>query len=171
DQPLTLSAQITFEQSYGGIEGDSASSAELYALISSLSGIPLRQDIAVTGSVNQRGEVQPIGAVMEKIEGFYAVCKARGLTGSQGVIIPAANVRHLMLREEVVQAVAEGKFHVWPVRTIDEGLELLTGVPAGERGPDGSYPEGTIHHAVQKRLREWAEGMARFESPRPVTGP
>lgn len=171
DQPLTLSAQITFEQSYGGIEGDSASSAELYALISSLSGIPLRQDIAVTGSVNQRGEVQPIGAVTEKIEGFYAVCKARGLTGSQGVIIPAVNVRHLMLREEVVQAVAEGKFHVWPVRTIDEGLELLTGVPAGECGPDGNYPEGTVHHAVQKCLREWAEGMARFEHPHPVVGP
>lgn len=170
DQPLTLSAQITFEQSYGGIEGDSASSAELYALISSLSGYPLRQDIAVTGSVNQRGEIQPIGAVTEKVEGFYAVCKARGLSGTQGVIIPAANVRHLMLREEVVQAVAEGKFHVWPVRTIDEGLELLTGIPAGERGPDGTYPEGTVHHAAQKRLREWAEGMARFEHPHPVGG-
>ncbi len=168
DQPLTLSAQITFEQSYGGIEGDSASSAELYALISSLSGYPLRQDIAVTGSVNQRGEIQPVGGVTEKVEGFYAVCKARGLTGTQGVIIPAANVRHLMLREEVVQAVAAGKFHVWPVRTIDEGLELLTGVPAGERGPDGSYPEGTVHYAAQKRLREWAEGMARFEHPSPI---
>lgn len=164
-QPLTLSAQITFEQSYGGIEGDSAASAELYALISSLSGYPLRQDIAVTGSVNQKGEIQPIGAVTEKVEGFYAVCKARGLTGTQGVMIPAANVRHLMLREGIVQAVAEGKFHIWPVRTIDEGLELLTGAPAGERGPDGAYPEGTVHHAAQKRLREWAEGMARFEHP------
>jgi lon-related putative ATP-dependent protease len=171
DQPLTLSAQITFEQSYGGIEGDSASSAELYALLSSLSGCAVRQDIAVTGSINQKGEIQPIGGATEKVEGFYAICQARGLTGTQGVMIPAANVRHLMLREEIVQAVADGQYHVWPVATIDEGLELLTGVPAGERGADGAYTEGSVHHAAQSRLREWAEGIARFEHPHAITGP
>lgn len=161
-QPLSLSASITFEQSYSGIEGDSASSPELYALLSSLSNIPLRQDIAVTGSVNQRGEIQPIGGVNEKIEGFFHLCQARGFTGSQGVVIPASNVDHLMLHEDVVTAVAHHQFHVWPITTIDQGIELLTGIPAGTRHTDGSYPEGTVHHVVQARLRELAEELNHF---------
>ncbi|RMG98484.1 MAG: ATP-binding protein [Chloroflexi bacterium] len=162
DQPLTLTASLTFEQNYSGIEGDSASSTELYALLSSLSEIPINQGIAVTGSVNQRGEIQPIGGVNEKIEGFFRVCQARGLTGEQGVIIPASNVDNLMLDEAVVEAVAEGKFHIWPVRTVDEGIEILTGVPAGERDENGEFPEGTVHYAVQKRLRELAEEFKSF---------
>ena len=155
--PLTLSASVTFEQSYGGVEGDSAASAELYALLSSLAGIPLRQGVAVTGSVNQHGDVQAIGAVNEKIEGFYAVCRRSGLTGNQGVIIPRSNVHHLMLRDEVIEAVSAGRFHVWAVATIDEGLELLTGVPAGDRGADGEFPEETVHRGVEERLRTLAE--------------
>ncbi|MCK7467452.1 MAG: hypothetical protein MZU91_04520 [Desulfosudis oleivorans] len=126
-----MSASICFEQSYGGVDGDSASSTEIYAILSSLSELPLRQDIAVTGSVNQKGEIQPIGGVNQKIEGFFDVCRARGLTGGQGVMIPQLNVPELILRKDVVKAVAEGKFHIWPVKTIDEGIELLTGVPAG----------------------------------------
>jgi lon-related putative ATP-dependent protease len=161
-QPLSLTASLTFEQNYGGIDGDSASSTELYALLSSLSDIPVKQGIAVTGSVNQRGEVQPIGGVNEKIEGFFRICQARGLTGEQGVMVPASNVAHLMLDNDVVKAVADGQFHVWPVRTIDEGIELLTGVPAGEQAEDGSYPEGTIHHAVQTRLLNLAEDLKAF---------
>jgi lon-related putative ATP-dependent protease len=132
DKPMALAASICFEQSYAGVEGDSASSTELYGLMSSLSGIPIRQGIAVTGSVNQRGQIQPIGGVNEKIEGFFAVCKAKGLTGEQGVVIPAANIKNLMLKEEVIEAVREEKFHVWAVTTADEGIELLTGIPAGE---------------------------------------
>ncbi len=155
--PLTLSASVTFEQSYAGVEGDSAASAELYALLSSLAGIPLRQGIAVTGSVDQHGDVQAIGAVNEKIEGFYAVCRRSGLTGEQGVIIPRSNVRHLMLRDEVIEAVSAGRFHIWAVATIDEGLELLTGIPAGDRGPDGEFTEETLHRAVEERLRALAE--------------
>ncbi|HEX6618586.1 MAG TPA: AAA family ATPase [Solirubrobacteraceae bacterium] len=155
--PLTLSASVTFEQSYAGVEGDSAASAELYALLSSLAGMPLRQSIAVTGSVNQYGDVQAIGAVNEKIEGFYAVCSRSGLSGDQGVIIPRSNVHHLMLRDEVIEAVSAGRFHIWAVATIDEGLELLTGVPAGERGADGEFPEETVHRAVEERLRALAE--------------
>ena len=162
DKPLSLSATITFEQSYEGVEGDSASSTELYALMSALSGLPLRQDIAVTRSVNQHGQIQPVGGVNEKIEGFFAVCKARGLTGSQGVIIPEANVQHLMLKPEVVKAVEEGKFHIYPVRTVDEGIEILTGVAAGERQPDGSWPEGTVNYLVDKRLREMAVQLRQF---------
>ncbi|MFQ5399460.1 MAG: Lon protease family protein [Anaerolineae bacterium] len=161
-QPLSLTASLTFEQNYGGVDGDSASSTELYALLSSLSGIPIKQGIAVTGSVNQRGEVQPIGGVNEKIEGFFRVCEARGLTGEQGVMIPASNAKNLMLHEDVVMAVAEGKFHIWPVKTIDEGIELLTGVPAGERNEDGTYPEGTVHYVVQNRLLELAEELKAF---------
>ncbi|MEJ2033074.1 MAG: ATP-binding protein [Deltaproteobacteria bacterium] len=160
--PLTLSASITFEQLYEGVEGDSASSTELYALLSSLSELPIRQELAVTGSVNQRGEVQAIGGVNEKIEGFFEVCRAKGLTGSQGVMIPAANCTHLMLREHVVAAVAEGKFHIYPVATIDEGITLLTGTEAGERQDDGSYPEGTINSLVQGRIRELAEKAKAF---------
>jgi predicted ATP-dependent protease len=155
--PLTLSASIAFEQLYEEVEGDSASSAELYAVLSSLSGLPISQGLAVTGSVNQQGEVQAIGAVNAKIEGFFDVCRARGLTGEQGVLIPASNVRHLMLREDVVEAVAARQFHVFPIHTIDEGTALLTGLEAGERGPDGTFPAGSLNALVQERLREMAE--------------
>ncbi len=162
DRPLALSASLTFEQTYHGVDGDSASSTELYALLSSLSGLPLRQDLAVTGSVNQHGVIQPIGGVNEKIEGFFDVCRMRGLTGSQGVLIPAANVRHLMLRHDVVEAVSEGRFHVYPVESVDEGIALLTGRPAGERQKDGTYPEGSVNRAVDDRLRTLAEAGRRF---------
>ncbi len=160
--PLAVSATITFEQSYSQIDGDSASSTELYALLSALSGVPLHQGIAVTGSVNQYGQVQAVGGVTHKIEGFFAVCKAHGFTGKQGVMIPTTNVPTLMLDDEVVDAVREGKFSIWQVRTIDEGIELLTGVPAGTRGEDGSYPEGTIHRMVEDRLRQFAETAQSF---------
>jgi len=163
--PLSLGATLCFEQSYEGVEGDSASSTELYALLSSLSGLPVRQDLAVTGAVDQRGQVQAIGGVNEKIEGWYEVCKARGLTGTQGVIIPEANLKHLMLKPEVVEAVRQGRFHIYAVRTVDEGISLLTGVPAGERGPDGRYPEGTVNERVARRLRELAEGIRAFGRP------
>jgi len=163
DKPASLSASICFEQSYEGIEGDSASSTELYALLSSISGIPLKQSIAVTGSVNQRGEIQPIGGVSQKIEGFFDVCKSNGLTGSQGVIIPRQNVRNLMLREDIVEAVKEGKFHVYPVSTIDQGIEVLTGVEAGELH-NGTYPEGSINYSVDKRLKALAIKLREFGS-------
>ena len=162
DVPLTFSATIAFEQSYEEVEGDSASSAELYALLSSLSGYPVRQDLAVTGSVNQHGQVQAIGGVNEKIEGFFDVCRQKGLTDRQGVLIPQSNVKNLMLREDVVEAVKEGKFHIYPIATIDEGIELLTGVEAGTGNADGSYPENTVNHAVQKRLRDLAEKVQAF---------
>ncbi|MBI4639872.1 MAG: AAA family ATPase [Candidatus Tectomicrobia bacterium] len=163
DKPLTMSASICFEQSYSGVDGDSASSTEIYALLSSLSGLPLRQDIAVTGSVNQKGEIQPIGGVNEKIEGFFDVCRAKGLTGTQGVIIPALNVADLMLKKEVVEAVKEGKFHIYPVNTIDEGIEILTEIEAGTRKDDGAYEEGTVNFFVDRRLRDLAEQMREFE--------
>ncbi|MBK5273952.1 MAG: AAA family ATPase [Desulfuromonadales bacterium] len=159
EHPLSLSASICFEQSYDGIEGDSASSTELYALLSALSGIPVKQGIAVTGSVNQRGMIQPIGGVNFKIEGFFAVCKAQGLTGRQGVMIPGANERHLMLNDEVVAAVAAGQFHIWSVETIEQGIEILTGMPAGQRGKHGVFPSKTIFHLVAKRLADMAERM------------
>ncbi len=162
DKPLVLSATIAFEQLYEEVEGDSASSTELYTLLSSLSGLPLRQDIAITGSVNQRGEIQPIGGVNRKIEGFFEVCKARGLDGKQGVMIPHQNVRHLMLKDEVINAVKEGKFSIYSIKTIDEGIEVLTGVPAGTRKEDGSYPEGTVHYLVNKRLKEMANTVKEF---------
>ncbi len=162
DIPLSLSASLCFEQSYEGVEGDSASSTELYAILSSLSGVPIRQNIAVTGSVNQKGEIQPIGGVNQKIEGFFHVCQSRGLTGSQGVMIPYQNLRNLMLREEVVDAVREGRFHVYAAKTIDEGLEILTGIPAGEKRADGSYPEGTINFLVQTQLRDMAEKLKGY---------
>jgi len=162
NKPLSLSASLCFEQSYEGVEGDSASSTELYAIISSLSGLPVKQGIAVTGSVNQKGEVQPIGGVNQKIEGFLDVCKAKGLTGHQGVIIPHQNVRNLMLREDVVDAVTQGQFHIYAVRTVDEGIEVLTGVVAGERRPDGSYPEGSINYLMDERLSELAQGLKDF---------
>jgi lon-related putative ATP-dependent protease len=165
DKPLSLSASICFEQSYSGVEGDSASSTELYAILSSLADLPIRQNIALTGSVNQKGEVQPIGGVNQKIEGFFDVCKAKGLAGDQGVMIPQLNVRHLMLREDVVQAVREGQFHIYSVKTIDEGIELLTGVPAGERQADGTYPEGTVNYRVDRQLRELAERLKGYHSP------
>jgi lon-related putative ATP-dependent protease len=162
-KPLSLSASISFEQLYEEVEGDSASSTELYALLSSLSGLPIKQGIAVTGSVDQQGNVQPIGGVNEKIEGFFLTCQHRGLTGEQGVLIPAQNAVHLMLRADVRQAVAEGKFHVYPVRTIDEGIEILTGVPAGELQDDGTYREGTVHARVMARLAEIAENLVEKE--------
>ncbi len=160
--PLSINATITFEQSYDEVEGDSASSTELYALLSALSDLPLHQGIAVTGSVNQHGEIQAVGGVTFKIEGFFAVCKAKGLTGEQGVIIPASNVPNLMLEEEVIDAVRAGQFHIWAVRSIDEGIELLTGVPAGQRDSEGQYPEGTVHRLVEDRLREYAERLRAF---------
>jgi len=150
-RPLSLSASLVFEQQYGGVEGDSASSAELYALLSALAGAPLRQALGVTGSVNQHGDVQAIGGVNEKIEGFYDLCRERGLSGEQGVLIPEANVKHLMLREDVMEAVAGGRFAVYPVRTVDEGIELLTGVAAAE-----------IHARVEARLIEFAEKARAF---------
>jgi predicted ATP-dependent protease len=157
DFPLSLSASLVFEQSYSGIDGDSASSTELYALISSLSGAPLRQDVAVTGSVNQWGEIQPIGGINEKVEGFFATCRAVGLTGGQGVLLPVQNIDGLVLRQEVIEAIRERRFHLYPVRTIDEGLEVLTGFKAG-----GVEDEGTIHYLAAKRLRGLAEGLRHF---------
>jgi lon-related putative ATP-dependent protease len=162
DKPLALDASIAFEQSYSGIEGDSASCAELYTLLSSLSDLPLRQDIAVTGSVNQRGQVQPIGGANEKIEGFFEVCKLKGLTGDQGVMIPSRNVRHLMLNDEVVEAVEKGKFSIYAVETVDEGIEILTGVEAGFKGDDGKYPEGSVYGRADRRLKEMAEVLKDF---------
>lgn len=162
DKPLSLSASLCFEQSYEGVEGDSASSAELYAILSSLSEVPVKQNIAVTGSVNQKGEIQPIGGVNHKIEGFFQVCQAKELTGDQGVLIPYQNLRNLMLREEVVEAVRSGQFHIYTAKTIDEGIEVLTGIPAGEKRKDGTYPEGTINFLVDKQLKEMAERLKGF---------
>jgi len=162
DKPLSLSAHLVFEQSYGGIEGDSASSTELYAILSALSGLAVNQAIAVTGSVNQKGEVQAIGGVNEKIEGYFEVCQAAGLSGEQGVIIPESNVANLMLKETVVEAIRQGKFHLWPVRTIDEGIEVLTGVKAGERQPDGSFEPDSVNARVDQRLGEMAEALQHF---------
>ena len=150
--PLGLSVSLTFEQSYAGIDGDSASSTELYAILSSLSGVPLAQGLAVTGSVNQKGKIQSIGGVNQKIEGFFDVCQSRKLTGRQGVLIPKANVQHLMLKKEVIEAVAAGRFHIYPVGTVEEGLEILTGMPTGRADTKGRYPEGTVYHKVQARL-------------------
>lgn len=162
EHPLSVSASICFEQSYEGVDGDSASSTELYALLSSLSGVPLKQGIAVTGSVNQNGQIQPIGGVNQKIEGFFDVCRAKGLSGGQGVMIPVQNVSNLMLRREIVEAVEKGQFHLYPVTTVDEGIEILTGVPAG-KAEDGKYPEGTINHKVACRLREYFEKAKEFD--------
>jgi len=165
DKPLSLSASLCFEQSYTGIEGDSASSTELYAILSSLADMSIRQDIAVTGSVNQKGEVQPIGGVNQKIEGFFDVCKAKGVTGDQGVMIPHQNIRNLVLREDVVKAVQDGQFHIYAVKTIDEGIEILTGIPAGEKKADGTYPENTVNYLVEKRLRELAGVAKEYYGP------
>ena len=166
DKPMTLTASLAFEQSYSGVDGDSASSTEVYALLSSLVGVPLRQDIAVTGSINQNGEIQPIGGVNQKIEGFFDVCRARGLTGNQGVIIPQRNIEDLMLRKDVVEAVAAGKFHVHPVQTIDQGIEILTGLAAGEKGSDGKYPAGTVNYLVDEKLHDLASRMKEFDAER-----
>ena len=165
DKPLSLAAKLVFEQSYGGVDGDSASSTELYAILSALSGLPIKQSLAVTGSVNQRGEVQAIGGVNEKLEGFFEVCKAKGLTGDQGAMIPASNVQNLMLKEEMLEAAAQGKFTIYPVSTIDEGIEVLTGVPAGKRLANGSYKKGTVNYLVNKRLQEMAETVREFQMP------
>jgi lon-related putative ATP-dependent protease len=162
--PLSLSARLVFEQSYGGVEGDSASSTELYALLSALSGLPVKQYIAVTGSVNQKGEVQPIGGVNSKIEGFFEVCKKKGLTGKQGIMIPQSNVQNLMLNDEVVEAVKEGKFHIYAVKTVDEGIEALTGMKAGARKLDGTYEEGTVNDLIQKRLLKMAEKLKEYSA-------
>jgi ATP-dependent Lon protease len=164
-KPFSLSASIAFEQSYGGVDGDSASSTEVYALLSSLSGLPLRQDIAVTGSLNQKGEIQPIGGVNEKIEGFFDVCRAKGLTGTQGVIIPRQNVPNLMLRADVVEAVREGRFHIYPVGAVDEGIEILTGIEAGRMNEDGSFEEGTVHRLVDAELQRLALAWKNFAAP------
>ena len=162
DKPLSITASLSFEQSYEGIDGDSASSTELYDILSSLAELPIKQGIAVTGSVNQMGEIQPIGGVNQKVEGFYDVCRVMGLTGEQGVIVPHQNVKNLMLRDDVVEAIQEGKFHIYAVEAIDEGIEVLTGVPAGKRQPDNSYPEGTVNYLVDKRLGELAGSLRGF---------
>jgi lon-related putative ATP-dependent protease len=162
ETPLSLSASLVFEQSYSGIEGDSASSAELYALLSAIAEVPIQQNLAVTGSVDQHGQVQAIGGVNEKVEGFYDICQARGLTGDQGVLIPASNQKHLMLRQDVIEAVQEGSFHIYPVETVDQGIELITGMKAGARDEEGEYPEDSFNYAVEKRLEELAEKRSEF---------
>ncbi len=160
--PLSLSASLVFEQSYNSIEGDSASSAELYALLSAIAGVPVKQSFAVTGSVNQHGQIQPIGGVNEKIEGFFDICKAKGLNGDQGVLIPASNVKNLMLRRDVIEAVEQQKFRVYPVETVDQGIALLTGMEAGEPDAEGDYPEETVNGKVQRRLEDFAERQKKF---------
>ena len=157
EMPLALTANLCFEQLYGGVDGDSASSTELYAILSSLSGIPINQSIAVTGSVNQKGEIQPIGGVNEKIEGFFQTCKLQGFNGIQGAIIPAQNVRNLHLSDEVIEAVKKGKFHIYAVKTIDEGIEILTGVPAGKKDKNGKFPLGTINYLAQEKLKKFSK--------------
>ncbi len=161
DKPLSLNADLVFEQNYGAVDGDSASSTELYAILSALSEVPIKQSIAVTGSVNQKGEVQAIGGVNEKIEGFFAVCKAKGLVGEQGVMIPASNVSNLMLKQEVVDAVASGQFHIWSVARIEEGIEVLTGVPAG-KNDDGTFAPAGVFTRVDRRLAQMAQEMTKF---------
>lgn len=163
DFPMSVSASICFEQLYDGVEGDSASSTELYALLSSLSEIPLKQYIAVTGSVNQRGEIQPIGGVNEKIEGFFQTCKARGLKGNEGVIIPHQNIVNLMLDEEVIEAVRQGVFHIYAIKNVEEGIEILTDIAAGQRNEKGEYQEGSVFYKVQKKLEKYARIMEEVE--------
>jgi predicted ATP-dependent protease len=164
DKPLSLSARIVFEQNYEGVEGDSASSTELYALLSAVSGIPIKQNLAVTGSVNQKGEVQPIGGVNEKIEGFFEICKSKGLTGEQGVLIPYSNGKNLMLKKEVIEAVEAHRFHIYTAKTIQEGIEILTDVPAGERKQDGTLDDNTVFGLVDRRLREIADTVRKFQT-------
>jgi ATP-dependent Lon protease len=164
ESPIVMSASLCFEQSYGGVDGDSASSTELYAILSSLSGLPIRQEIAVTGSINQKGEIQPIGGVNEKIEGFFNVCRARGLTGTQGVIIPKQNVPDLMLDHEVIDAVEKGEFHIYPVGHVDEGIEILTGVRAGRRLKSGKFTKGSVNELVRQALCGMATDWKQFGS-------
>jgi predicted ATP-dependent protease len=159
--PLSLSASIVFEQSYGGVDGDSASSTEYYCMLSAIANIPIKQSMAVTGSINQFGEIQPIGGVNEKIEGFFEVCKYNGLTGKQGVIIPRTNFVNLMLREDVVQAVEEGKFSIYAIDTVDDGIELLTGIPAGKPNKKGQFPKGSVNYLVQQSLAEYYKDYIR----------
>jgi predicted ATP-dependent protease len=160
--PLSIHASVAFEQSYVEVDGDSASSPEVYVLLSAIADVPLRQDIAVTGSVNQMGEIQPVGGISEKIEGFYAVCKKVGLTGKQGVVIPRQNLPNLVLNREVQQAVDSGDFHIYSIETIDEGLEILTGMPAGTPTGDGGFDPGSINARVARRLREMAHQVKNF---------
>ena len=155
--PLSLTASICFEQLYNGVDGDSASSTELYAILSSLSGIPINQSIAVTGSVNQKGEIQPIGGVNEKIEGFFKICKLRGLDGSNGVMIPSLNEKNLNLSDEVIDAVRNKLFHIYTISTIEEGIEILTGVPAGKPDSNGKFPAGTINYLAYEKLKKYAK--------------
>jgi ATP-dependent Lon protease len=162
DKPLTLSASICFEQSYAEVDGDSASTAELYALISSLAGAPIKQNLAVTGSIDQKGNVQPIGGVNEKVEGFFKICKTRGLAGNEGVLIPESNVGDLMLSHEIIEAVRQKKFHIYAVKNVDEGLELLTGMKCGERTKTGKYPKGTLNHLVVERLEKLSRGLKEY---------
>jgi predicted ATP-dependent protease len=173
--PLSLSISITFEQSYSGIDGDSASSTELYAIISSLSDIPIHQGIAVTGSVNQKGKIQAIGGVNQKVEGFFDVCKAKGLTRKQGVLIPRANVKNLMLKKEVVDAVKKRQFHIYRVSTVEQGIEILTGVSAGIPDPDGNYPEASVYGKIQEKLKRYLEQSFKlkkqFESENMIIEP
>jgi predicted ATP-dependent protease len=161
--PLSLSISITFEQSYYGIDGDSASSTELYAIISSLADMPIKQGIAVTGSVNQKGKIQAIGDVNQKVEGFFEVCKEKGMNGQQGVMIPAANAQNLMLKKEVIDAVKQNKFHIYRVSSVEEGIEILTGVPAGKPNKKGIYPDGTAYGAVQKKLKYYLERSQKIK--------
>ena len=157
DIPLCLTASICFEQLYNGVDGDSASSTELYGLLSSLSGIPINQSIAVTGSVNQKGDIQPIGGVNEKIEGFFQICKLRGLNGSHGVMIPVQNIDNLQLSDEIIDAVKNKLFHIYAVSNIEEGIEVLTGVPAGKKDKDGNFPAGTVNYLVHEKLKRYAK--------------
>ena len=160
--PLSLSASIVFEQSYGGVDGDSASSTEYYCLLSAVANLPIKQNIAVTGSINQFGDIQPIGGVNEKIEGFFDVCRHRGLTGEQGVIIPRTNVVNLMLREDVIAAVREGKFHIYAIDTVDDGIEILTGLKAGKPNAKGEYPKGTVNYLVKQSLENYQRLYAMY---------
>ena len=162
DFPLSIDASLCFEQSYSGVDGDSASSTEIYALMSALSGLPIRQDLAVTGSVNQKGDIQPIGGVNEKIEGFFKACSAKKLTGHQGVLIPYQNVQNLMLDLKVVEAVEAGKFHIYPIRYIDEGVALLTGRKAGKRGANGKFPKESVNGLVEAKLLEMSLKLREF---------
>jgi len=162
NKPISLTASLCFEQSYGLVEGDSASSTELYVLLSAIANVPIHQGISVTGSVSQKGEVQPIGGVNHKIKGWFDICKYKGLTGKQGVMIPSKNVRNLMLEQEIVDAVKDGKFNVWPVSTIEEGIAILTGMEAGKLQEDGTYPEGTLFRKVDERLQKIAEIVREY---------
>lgn len=160
DRPLSLAASLCFEQMYNGVDGDSASSTELYAILSSLAELPIKQNIAVTGSVNQKGEIQPIGGLTDKIEGFFSICKLRGLTGDQGILMPYQNIKNLNLSDEVIKAVKDGMFHVYAIKTVDEGIELLTGVPAGRKNKLGEYPAGTVNYLVNEKLKKYAESTS-----------